>query len=330
MEPLISVIIPVYNVEKYIEKSLEGISNQTYKNLEILIIDDGSKDNSKELCEKFAQKDKRMQVISQKNAGAAAARNHGMRKATGEYIMFMDSDDTIHPEAIRVLYDLNIKYKTKLSMFDCIEVRDTFEDWKELPEFEVSMYSKKALMEVLCSMRDTLLMRILLTVPWGKLYHRSLLEGLFYPEGTICEDEFMITRVVSRCEKMAFAKVPLYAYLRREGSVMGLRYDRGKLASMKSFEERIQYAHNLGFADCEANMARIYLKDHIGNYCMAYSQKCTDQYVYDWLKNSFRKNLFKYWKHLGKSAKVRSLLFYISPKGYIKIKSLSGHEIYEE
>lgn len=328
MLPLISVIMPIYNVEQYVEKALKSCLDQSYTNLEILLIDDGSTDRSKSICQFYLQQDSRVKLVSQKNKGAGAARNQGLKHAKGKYIMFMDSDDTIHPETIMCLYNLIIQYDTELSMIDFMEVKKPFNEWGKIEITESKVYSQKEMMEILCCMRENVQERLQLTVPWGKLYKRDLLDGLFYPEGIICEDEFMINQIVCRCQKMGYANVKMYAYLKREDSVMGVKYDSRRLASIKAFEDRIQCAHQLQLWDCEAYISRIFMEIHIRNYCKAYAKNCEDVVVYQWLRKSFRKNLKKYWKYLTLTFRLRSVVFFLSPTGYILLKKVFLHKVY--
>ena len=115
-KPLISVVVPVYNVAKYLKKSIESIVNQTYTNLEIILVDDGSKDESGDICEDYSLKDSRIIVIHKPNGGLSDARNAGIKQAKGEYITFVDSDDTIDYDMIEFLYDLILKFNTKMSI----------------------------------------------------------------------------------------------------------------------------------------------------------------------------------------------------------------------
>lgn len=327
--PLISVIMPVYNVENFVKRAFDSMIHQTYQNIEILVIDDGSIDGTSKICDDYAKKDSRIHIVKQKNAGAAAARNHGMRLAKGEYILFMDSDDTMHPKTIEILYQMVTENKVNLGMVNFLEVEEPYTEWKEIEKNKVNLFSQEKMLDILCSGGENLKLRLLLTVPWCKLYHYQLLEGISYPEGTICEDEFMINDIVRKCKKMAYMDISLYGYLVRPGSVMHRNFDRKRLASMKAFEERIQCAKDLGFKSCENKMIKIFVKDHIGNYCRAYLEECEDSEVYRWLKQSFRKNLKKYWKKLDSPMKIKSIIFFLSPQCYLWIKKFILHDIYE-
>lgn len=328
--PLVSVIMPAYNVEKYIKYAIESVLCQTYRNIELLIIDDGSEDRTSEICYYYEQNDTRIHYEKQENSGAAAARNHGMRIAKGEYILFMDSDDSMHPQTIEILYDMIIENQVELSMIDFVEDDKPYINWKKVEKVPVQIFSQERMMDILCSGGEELKLRLLLTVPWGKLYHRNLLKKLYYPEGTICEDEFMINEIVFRCEKMVYMPVQMYGYLVRSGSVMHVTVDRRHLASLKAFEQRIHYAHKLELRNCEVKMIKTFMKDHIGTYCKACAVKSQDQEVFKWLKINFRKNMKKYWRVLDKEELVKSLIFYVSPKMYLLVKCFLLREIYYE
>lgn len=326
--PLVSVIMPVYNVDRFVGEAIKSVLSQTYSTIEFLIIDDGSSDKTNEICAAYEKRDNRIRVIRQKNAGAAAARNHGMREAKGEYILFMDSDDTMHPQTIEILYNMLMENKVSMAMVNFLEVKETYTKWEKTEPKTVKLFSQEKIMDILCSGKENLKLRLLLTVPWCKLYHYTLLKGLSYPEGTICEDEFMINDIVKRCKQMAYMDLPLYAYFVRPGSVMRVKFDRRYLASMRAFKERIQCAEELGFERCKIKMIRVFMKDHIGNYCKAYSQQCEDKEVYRWLKHSFRIHFKQYWKVLEKSEKIRGVIFFFSPYGYVFIKKIFLHNVY--
>lgn len=328
--PLVSVIMPVYNVAEFVAEAIKSVLSQTYSNIEFLIIDDGSSDKTNEICVDYEEQDNRIRVIRQKNAGAAAARNHGMREARGEYILFMDSDDTMHPQAIEILYNILMENKVSMAMINFLEVEKTHTSWEKVERKPIELFSQEKIMDILCSGKENLKLRLLLTVPWGKLYHYTLLKGLSYPEGTICEDEFMINDIAKRCKQMAYMDLPLYAYFVRSGSVMRVKFDRRYLASMRAFKERIQCAEELGLESCKIKMIRVFMKDHIGNYCKAYSQHCKDKEVYRWLKYSFRMHLKQYWKFMEKNEKIRGIIFFFSPYGYVLVKKLFLHNVYSD
>lgn len=212
---LISVIAPVYKVEKYLEKCIESIVNQTYRNLEIVLIDDGSPDNCPAICDNWSKKDNRIKVIHKKNGGLSDARNAGMEISTGEYIAFVDSDDWIESHYIEYLYQAIQETNAEIS---ACEVREVIDGEAAEPVLDEPLVfrensPKEAIEELLkgCGFR---------AVAWNKLYKRSLLEGERFEVGRLHEDEFFSYRILDKASVLAFVDIPLYNYRQRLGSIM--------------------------------------------------------------------------------------------------------------
>lgn len=213
-KPLISVIVPVYNVEKYLAKCVESILSQTYEALEVILVDDGSPDNCGSICEEFAARDSRVRVIHKENGGLSSARNAGLDIAQGAYIGFVDSDDWIEPEMYGHMLSLAEKYDVKLVCAGRYDVREASE------EKTVGLCPKKE--EVLTG--EALAGRIftwdgLDSAAWDKLYHRSLLETVRYPHGKICEDVPVTYKIALEAGRAAMCDRPFYNYLHRAGSI---------------------------------------------------------------------------------------------------------------
>lgn len=210
-EPLISVIVPVYQVEPWLERCVDSIRNQTYRNLEIILVDDGSPDRCGEMCDRFAREDNRILVIHRENGGLSAARNTGLDICHGEYIGFVDSDDFIHPEMYARLYGDICSFGTKLAFCQpmmCYKGNVSFPPAKA----SVMVFSQEEILEK--SLRD-----IIWFSAWTKLYHNSLFEGLRYPEGRTNEDYPITIRLFDRCDYVAVDFNQLYAYCKRAGSI---------------------------------------------------------------------------------------------------------------
>ncbi len=210
-EPLISVIVPVYQVEPWLERCVDSIRNQTYRNLEIILVDDGSPDRCGEMCDRFAREDNRILVIHRENGGLSAARNTGLDICHGEYIGFVDSDDFIHPEMYARLYGDICSFGTKLAFCQpmmCYKGNVSFPPAKA----SVTVFSQEEILEK--SLRD-----IIWFSAWTKLYHNSLFEGLRYPEGRTNEDYPITIRLFDRCDYVAVDFNQLYAYCKRAGSI---------------------------------------------------------------------------------------------------------------
>lgn len=218
MEELISVIVAIYNSELALEKMLKCVFNQTYKNLEIILVDDGSTDSSGNICDKFAEQDSRCKVIHKRNEGQCAAKNAGQAIATGEYIFFPDSDDTFNLDIIRILHEAikrNPEYDLALCRRDMVNNWDTdntplMRGFEDLPSVE---YSKDDLFQGLFCRNDD---RFLYC--WNKLYRKKLLNDLWYENYTRHGDFDFNFRVFLRTRKAIYIDVPLYHWVQWGGS----------------------------------------------------------------------------------------------------------------
>lgn len=211
---LISVIVPVYNVEEYLPRCVDSILAQTYRNLEVILVDDGTKDNSDQICDAYAAKDSRIKVIHKKNGGLSSARNAGMDIAKGEYFGFVDSDDWIEPETYETMLGLALKHDAKMVCGGRYDVDSA------TGEKIVGLCPRKE--EVISGV--DMLGRVFLwdqcdSAAWDKLYHRSLFQEIRYPSGLICEDVAIFYRLVELTEKVVLCDKPLYNYYHREGSI---------------------------------------------------------------------------------------------------------------
>ena len=211
---LISVIVPVYKVEEYLDRCVESIVNQTYRNLEIILVDDGSPDNCPAMCDAWAAKDVRIKVIHKENGGLSDARNVGLKIASGEYIAFVDSDDWIHSQYVANLHSACVEQGTLLSACDVMTV---FEE-QELCECDSNVKSNCFSTEE--AMRCLTEGQKIRAVAWNKLYHNNLIDCERFPVGRYHEDEFFTYRIVAKAEKVAYVPKPLYYYYQRDGSIM--------------------------------------------------------------------------------------------------------------
>lgn len=213
----ISVIVPVYNVRPYLKRCIDSIIAQTYSNLEILLVDDGSTDGSGELCDAYARQDARVQVIHKKNGGLSDARNCGIEHAKGRYFCFVDSDDGIAPQMIEVLYRnlLNTGADVSAAALECFST-------EELPVAEDAlkqvqyMTGKEALRSILQSEE-------LGDFAVNKLYKRDLFENVRYPLGRMMEDQGTTYKLFDKCQGVAYCPVPLYFYYQRPDSILHKR-----------------------------------------------------------------------------------------------------------
>ncbi|WP_455500573.1 glycosyltransferase family 2 protein [Gemmiger sp.] len=217
--PTVSVIIPVYKVERYLDACVESVAGQSYTDLEIILVDDGSPDNCPQMCDAWAQKDPRIRVIHRKNGGLSAARNTGVDAAKGAFIAFADSDDRMEPDAIRRTVEAQEKYNADMVIFNLTYVD---EDNNPLPApdfggFKDEVLSEEGIWKRYFSLDET---RIYYVVTWNKLYRRSLFHTLRFSVGKRYEDQFILPHLLEQCRTVACLNYPGYRYVQRKGSIM--------------------------------------------------------------------------------------------------------------
>ncbi|MBD7913312.1 glycosyltransferase family 2 protein [Clostridium cibarium] len=233
MNELISIIIPVYKVEEYLRRCINSVLKQTYKNLEVILVDDGSPDRSGEICDEFAALDNRIKVIHKKNGGLSDARNAGIDICEGEYIAFIDSDDWVHDKYIENLYKLLKKTNSDISVCNFIKTaKDKVDIY--ISNEEIYEYTK---IEALEQFVDKFYVQMVIAC--GKLYKRNLFREIRFPVGRLHEDEFITYKVIFKAKKIVLTTAQLYYYWQREDSIMGSGFSlKGRLDALDAFEER--------------------------------------------------------------------------------------------
>lgn len=223
---LVSLIVPVYNMQGLLERCMNGILQQTYPNLEIILVDDGSTDNSSALCDAYAQNDKRVWVIHRENGGLSAAKNTGLKNARGDYVTFVDADDTIEPDYVEVLYGLCCRHRVALSACNhhIIYPRQRSTRFAE-NEGETVIEAREALENICYQKKPDV-------SSWGKLYEKRLFDGLAFPEGKVYEDTAVFAQLMLRAGKMAYTSRPLYHYILRSDSLSHGKYTTSRLDYM--------------------------------------------------------------------------------------------------
>ncbi|MFT8362234.1 MAG: glycosyltransferase family 2 protein [Sporolactobacillus sp.] len=237
MEPIISVIVPIYNVETYLPRAIESILAQTYPHLEILLIDDGSTDQSSCICENYAQKDDRISVYHKPNGGLSDARNFGMKKATGSYIGFVDSDDSIHPDMYRIMLNELVKNDGEIAEVDFTKVKESTDEAlvQQSSDYTVeSLDHQQAMIQTLLDYCGC--------YAWNKLYRRELWVHIQFPYGRIFEDVATIYKVVHRTSKLIRIHCSLYFYTQRPDSIVSSHANLHKEQQhLQSLNEILQF-----------------------------------------------------------------------------------------
>jgi len=236
MNELISIIVPVFNVENYIKRCIESLINQTYTNIEIILVDDGSTDKSKDICDEYSKKDKRIIVIHKKNGGLSDARNIGIEASKGNYISFVDSDDYVTNNYVEFLYTLIIDSNSDIAMGKHYIVYD-----KRIINTgsgnKLLLSPKEALEKILYS--DDLDVSA-----WAKLYKKSLFENIKFPVGRLYEDSATTYKLIDSSKKITFYSVPIYYYIIRKNSITNYKFDNKKFDLILSTKEMRDYVVN--------------------------------------------------------------------------------------
>ena len=210
---LISIIIPVYKVEIYLEKCIQSVINQTYENLQIILVDDGSPDNCGKICDEYAKKDHRIEVIHKSNGGLSDARNKGLEIAKGEYIGFVDSDDYIEADMYEVLYNLLKQYNADVSICNFYTVSQGKISIKNADN-GINEYNR---IEIL---KEILLDKNIQSYAWNKLYKKELFDEIKYPIGKKYEDIGTTFYLLEKCNKVVVTGKSEYYYINRQDSIV--------------------------------------------------------------------------------------------------------------
>ena len=320
-KPLTSIIVPVYNVEKYLDECLQSIVSQSYTNIEILLIDDGSLDASGDICDEWSIKDSRVKVIHQKNAGAAAAKNTGLRNMSGDLFVIVDSDDILASDIL--LEQWNVMKETGADIVESELIK--FNDGSELPyirkieEVLETFNAEQALAELMQN-------RKLHQTPVCKLYKVQLAKKVEFVPGTYIDDEFWTYRIFGNAIKIVKFPRAGYFYRQHSSSTMGRAYSVNRTVILDAFEQRIYYMEQR-FPE----LVLIAVRTYLGTCIYHYQKLCefSDIKESSLYKAKIRTNYKKVYKKYGTSnmdlkKRIRFIMFRLCPEGYCKINLLLG------
>lgn len=246
-KPLISIIVPIYNVQVYLRSCIESILSQTYLNLEIILVDDGSTDDCPAICEEYAQKDNRIVVVHKKNGGLSDARNEGLKISKGEYITFVDSDDLVSKYFIETLYSAISLCSVKLAI--CL-VRCFFDEQKLIDERTTTLfdiYDKKRALQQFCSLNFNKSTPFISAC--SKMYHRSLFDSISFPIGKIYEDVYAGYRIIDQVDKVVAVSCSLYYYRMRNDGIMGQKETHPYQDVLQPYQSAIEYFNRTNQSD---------------------------------------------------------------------------------
>lgn len=290
---LISVIIPVYNVEKYLTRCAESVINQTYNNLEIIFIDDGSTDESGKICDMYAKQDKRVKVVHKENGGLSSARNAGLDIARGHYIGFVDSDDYIDLNMYESMFNSIKKYKTNIACVGIIreDEQNGFKQIIRCPNKETEYSDEESIEEILYS-------RNIGISVWSKLFEKTIFEKIRFPVGETNEDACIMIDLMEG-KKVVHTGIPLYHYLVREGSITNSYKEKSAQFSFKNAKKIVD-----GINEKYPNLidvANIYLSNTLFKILISYLRQ---KQVIDPLYKKYFTEFKKTWKCLIKSKEL--------------------------
>lgn len=295
---MISVIVPVYNVANFLNDCLTSIINQSYNDIEIILVDDGSTDQSGEMCNKFAAKDERIRVIHQNNGGLSNARNVGLDVAKGKFVVFVDSDDYLHQKMIEKLYNAVVSWKADIACCDYTSIEFHNDSYSEIEVFKQR--------DAISKLFDDYGFQCF---AWNKIYKSSLFEHIRYPERKLFEDIATTYQLFKRVNRVVYIKEKLYFYRQRTNSITKTKFNKRN----RDLIDAIEFVYN---DSMHCNLASERLKVGYLGYYLSYIQKGFTAKVdvdneFNVLKERSRENLFSLIKEQNISAKKRIQLILI-------------------
>lgn len=237
--PVLSIIVPVYRVEKYLRKCVDSILSQTFKDFELILVDDGSPDSCGKICDEYAMLDSRIRVIHQANKGLSAARNAGLDICKGKFIAFVDSDDYIEPNMYEILIRNIIKHNTDIAVCgikNYFDNKPQNNETESCESFKEMVLTKEQCFDMIFSKND-----IITVVAWNKVYRREVFSNIRYPEGQIYEDIYVIVDILSQCNAVFVTAAKLYNYRRHNGSISGSKYNDREIDRIISSEKNYSF-----------------------------------------------------------------------------------------
>ena len=316
MNPEISIIVPVYNVEKYLKRCIDSILNQSFTNFELILVDDGSTDNSGKIIDEYAIKDERIKVIHKENGGQGSARNRGLDIAKGNYIGFVDSDDWIHKDMYKCMYQIINEDST-----DIVQVgHNTVEKYTKDKRCNINDLNIICIDNIIEKFTDCNSFEILpLIFPVNKLYRRELWKNLRFPEGKFAEDLRIIYKIYDITTKYKIIDYNFYNYYMSPNSSTRGEFNIKKLEDLEAWEEMFQFFKNK-YSDIDiSNLKAVFCRRLLRYYFLT----CEYKNIQIDLKKKFNSNVKNVLKSKKLNYKEKSvyLLFRISP---ILCKKKSG------
>lgn len=308
---LISIIIPIYNAEKSLNRCLESIKNQTYINLEILLIDDGSSDNSSKICKKFCEHDQRFIYFKNENQGVAKTRDFGIQKSRGKYLTFVDSDDYISCKYIELLYDLLIQNKSDISI--CLS-RKVYDEKENIANDDKMLKNNVILYDNFEAIEDMLYEKKIDTSFWGKMYKSQLLKKIRISDYKIFEDLDTMYKILLKCDSVCLTDSKLYYYYIRKDSLSHNTFSEKNILVLEILDELEQNITKITKKLSNAILAR---KMNANFYILRNTKKDSVEYIN--AKRFIKNNRFK----VLKNKKISKKLFFGIMISYLSFDLIS-------
>lgn len=236
---MISVIVPVYNQQRYLDRCIKSILSQSYRYIEVILVDDGSTDSSGEICDYYKKIDNRILVIHKKNGGLSDARNEGIRHAKGEYLCFIDSDDFVDSRMLEILYGNLVKYNADISIANLwwINENDVIQTDKEKERVEA--YKREEIDWLL--LENDFEYRWSIVIACNKLFRRKLFENCSFEVGKIHEDEFFIHHILNKADVLTYSNIKTYYYMKHCESITGRASDKRIYDAIDAYNDRLTF-----------------------------------------------------------------------------------------
>lgn len=290
---LISVVVPIYNVELYLERCVKSLLAQTYTNIEIILVDDGSKDSSGVIADELGKIDNRIRVFHKDNGGLSDARNYGAKHARGEYISFVDSDDFVDEEFLEVLYNTMLSTNTKISSVGYKMFWDLQEIKKDTREFSAQVFEGEQAIERLYSNDGYG------NYAWNKLYRKELFESIQYPFGRKMEDMGTTYLLIEKSEKISFVSRELYFYFQRENSILHVPDIQLRTDKYDMCYERYKYVKER-YPNMEVNYLQ-YFNVAVDSYCYLSAPD----------RELLKREIANIWKYVKRKCTIKKKIKYV-------------------
>ena len=318
--PKLSIIVPIYNVEKYLPRCIESILNQTFKDFELVLVNDGSTDKCKEICEKYKKMDSRIIVANKKNGGLSSARNLGLDISKGDYIGFVDSDDFIHVNMYEILFNIINTNGSDIVICDYHKVNE--DNIKKCEEMKSNNHDIRVEnINNIDSIEKVLTVGKKFIVAWNKIYKRSLFDNLRYKEGVIYEDEFLAHRILYKCSKVSIINQALYYYVQRKGSIVNSPFSSKNFDKVYAIKDRVDFLNEKKITNLIDKAEKSFMDYFVWNYFMGYQRLENIEYELKGLKKEFNSVFYRILdnKFISLNEKITLFILYLSPYLYNKL-----------